>query len=570
MHKKLLFGLIAAIAATNAYSDQVLTSQRYVDDADAQKVNIAQGVGTNNANVGKTLVVNSSGNLELGTVSADNFVEDSITDGVTNKAPSENAVHDALADKQDTIETDTVTFTEPEEQIDYELPSLVTYDSANGVNGTRIGLVDLDNGGAGITFLAEDINPRDSVNAVYDNYVPTFRTVAAGLKGIWDEIHKLGWSSSLQTPINNYSTTFSSASDTWPSGRQNYVPTAETFANGLALKQNKIPAHAANAADSVLTDSTTAGVVQKRAILDMETFDENFNASDLVNMDLHNMIPDAGTVGSAIGDVAASKQNKIPAGTAGNVVTYTGTAGTVGSVGVLSSLDNYDSTTDSEKLVNAGAIVGALSESDVSNHTINGAPLSNAASVFYGTSSTAAATATKEVSIPSITILSIGTMIIVQPSATSTVASSSIKLNNFDAYPMRYNDAAITTSTDSVVWSAAYPSIFVFDGTYWRFVAHGYDTNTTYSTMSVADGIAGTATAARTISATNAKQIIQGTTLTGIDTTATTSVIATDSITTGIGKLQGQVDTKQNKMTCTRWLNNIETDENCLLWELGN
>ena len=28
------------------------------------------------------------------------------------------------------------------------------------------------------------------------------------------------------------------------------------------------------------------------------------------------------------------------------------------------------------------------------------------------------------------------------------------------------------------------------------------------------------------------------------------------------------VETKQNKMTCTRWLNNIETDENCLLWSI--
>ena len=419
--------------------------------------------------------------------------------------PTVGAVETGLNTKQNTIATDMVDFTEPEEQIDYELPSLVTYDSANGVNGTRIGLVDLDNGGAGITFLANDMNPRDSVNAVYDNYVPTFRTVAVGLGDIWNEMpERLYWfNSHLQTPINNYSTTFTSASDTWPNDQQDYVPTAETFANGLALKQNKIPA-----------------------------------------------------------------------GTAGNVVTYTGTAGTVGSVEVLSSFDNYDSTTDSEKLVNAGAIVGALSESDISNHTINGAPLSNAASVFYGTSSTAAATETKEVSIPSITTLSIGTMIIVQPENTSTVASSSIKLNNFDAYPMRYNDAAITTSTDSIVWSAAYPSIFVFDGTYWRFVAHGIDNNATYSVLTVADGIAGTATAARTISAANAKQIIQGTTLTGIDTTATTPVVATDSITTGIGKLQGQVDTKQNKMTCTRWLDTPEhpehNDDNCLLWDLGN
>lgn len=33
----------------------------------------------------------------------------------------------------------------------------------------------------------------------------------------------------------------------------------------------------------------------------------------------------------------------------------------------------------------------------------------------------------------------------------------------------------------------------------------------------------------------------------------------------------GAVDNKQNKMTCTRWLDNAEhTDENCLLWQLNN
>ena len=112
---------------------------------------------------------------------------------------------------------------------------------------------------------------------------------------------------------------------------------------------------------------------------------------------------------------------------------------------------------------------------------VNGAPLSNSASVFFGTSSTAAATVEKEVSIPSITTLDVGTVIVVQPTVTSTVANSTIKLNNFSAYPMRYNNAAITTSTDSVVWSASFPSIWVFDGTYWVFAGHGLDSNTTYT-----------------------------------------------------------------------------------------
>ena len=100
---------------------------------------------------------------------------------------------------------------------------------------------------------------------------------------------------------------------------------------------------------------------------------------------------------------------------------------------------------------------------------------------FYGVSDTAAATVQKEVSIPSITTLNVGQMIIVQPTITSTVADSTIKLNNFTAYPMRYNNAAITTSTDSVVWNLNYPSFWVFDGTYWVFAGHGLDSNTTYT-----------------------------------------------------------------------------------------
>jgi len=105
MNKKFLFAVIAATVMGNAWADdgRILTTQTYVDNELSGKVDIAQGTGDNNANVGKTLVVNQQGNLELGAPAAANYIEDSITDGVTNKAPSENAVHDALADKQDTI-----------------------------------------------------------------------------------------------------------------------------------------------------------------------------------------------------------------------------------------------------------------------------------------------------------------------------------------------------------------------------------------------------------------------------------------------------------------------------------
>lgn len=178
----------------------------------------------------------------------------------------------------------------------------------------------------------------------------------------------------------------------------------------------------------------------------------------------------------------------------------------------------------------------ALQPSDLTSRRINGAPLSNVSSVYFGTSSTAAATAEKVVSIPSIQTLDAGVAIIVLPTVTSTVANSTIKLNDFSAYPMRYGNAAITTSTDAYVWTANTPSIFVFDGSYWRFVAQGY--RQVYSTMSVAEGRAGTATTGRVLRADYLKQIIQGTTLTGIDTTTTGAVTDADTITGGIGKLQ--------------------------------
>ena len=162
--------------------------------------------------------------------------------------------------------------------------------------------------------------------------------------------------------------------------------------------------------------------------------------------------------------------------------------------------------------------------------------------VGYGTSSTAAATATKVISIPEITELNVGQVIIVKPSTTSTVANSKIKLNDFEAYNMRYNNANITTSTDSIVWTANVASMFIFDGTYWQFLGHGLDnnTNTTYASMSVSEGITGTATAMRSLTAANLKQIIQGTKLNGLVTTDDTDVMASDSITVGIGKLQAQ------------------------------
>ena len=295
MNKKILFGLIGAIVATGAWADdgRILTTQTYVDNELSGKVDIAQGTGDNNANVGKTLVVNQQGNLELGTVSADNFVEDSITDGVTNKAPSENAVHDALENKQDTIATDMVDFND-----DWELPAITTYDTTGGLVANKIGILDYET----ITGDEGGLNMYNTneYGAQMDNYVPTVRAVAEGLASIWNAMpHRLNWSSSLQTPINNYSTAFTStnfgADGNWPNNDQRYLTTAETFANGLALKQNKIPA---GTAGNLVTYTGTQGVVGSVATANAPTY---------------NATTGALTNGTSIATIAAvdTKQNKM-------------------------------------------------------------------------------------------------------------------------------------------------------------------------------------------------------------------------------------------------------------------
>ena len=156
----------------------------------------------------------------------------------------------------------------------------------------------------------------------------------------------------------------------------------------------------------------------------------------------------------------------------------------------------------------------------------------------FGTSTSAADATQKNVTISSVTALNEGQIIIVQPTITSTVANSTIKLNSFDPYPMRYNGAAITTDTDFIVWSANVPSWFRFDGTYWVFIGHGIDNNTEYAAMPVNEGTTGSATTLRTVRADYLKQIIQGTILTNIDVTTTGTVTASDTVTSAIGKLQ--------------------------------
>lgn len=182
------------------------------------------------------------------------------------------------------------------------------------------------------------------------------------------------------------------------------------------------------------------------------------------------------------------------------------------------------------------------SETDVSSHKVNGAPLSNISSYFFGVCETPAATAEKVVSIPSITELNAGQFIFILPTYTASSGSTTtIKLNDFTAYPIKYGNNIVTPQTVRYVLQANYPSMFIFDGNYWIFAGLGIYNS--YGSMSVSSGITGTSSSSYLLSPVNLKQIIQGTTLTDIDTTTSSTVVATDSITTAIGKLQAQITT---------------------------
>lgn len=119
------------------------------------------------------------------------------------------------------------------------------------------------------------------------------------------------------------------------------------------------------------------------------------------------------------------------------------------------------------------------------NITINANTISG--DFNYATSSTAAACTTKCVCIPEITQLCVWQQITVKPSVTATNCATSLKLNDFTAYPIRFNNAALTSTTDWYIRWADCLTTFLFDWSYWQVASKSYDINTTYSLNTLLD-----------------------------------------------------------------------------------
>lgn len=327
--KSFLLGAIVSIITTNAIANQVITSQTYVDNQDALKVNIAQGVGTNNANVGKTLVVNSQGNLELGTVSADNFVEDSITDGVTNKAPSENAVHDALAEKQDAIPAASSDILDEDRGISKTL--VATTDSAGTIS--QIGFT--QSGELGSSSLEYYHLDADEYSWM-DSMVPSYATLYLGDQSLEKYVND-----SMQNEIpQSGQIVYRWNHDDGTKNIVNLRPDASTWLENYVK------------GTGLVTKTNARGIVGERKII--ETADVvNYGTGTATEQQIQEIsIPTMGAVMAAI----SNNTPTLPTGTANTVVMYNNSGAIGGSRAIYDGSTTYNATNDATKLVTANGV----------------------------------------------------------------------------------------------------------------------------------------------------------------------------------------------------------------------
>ena len=147
-------------------------------------------------------------------------------------------------------------------------------------------------------------------------------------------------------------------------------------------------------------------------------------------------------------------------------------------------------------------INGVLALDDVEN--VNSDLLTN--TIFHGTCTTGASTTAKVATVTGTfpSTLSVGTTVMITFSNTNSgaVTDLTLEVNSTGAKPIKYlnNSSTIDLPAKGNI-QADRPITFVYDGTYW--IATGFNYNTTYSSMSEAEAIAGTATSNRVITAKN-------------------------------------------------------------------
>lgn len=124
------------------------------------------------------------------------------------------------------------------------------------------------------------------------------------------------------------------------------------------------------------------------------------------------------------------------------------------------------------------------------NHLEQGVADASKRRMYYGTCSTAAATATKVVTISSDQgfVLETGATIVVKFTVTNTASSVKLNVNGTGAKSIYYNNGVYTGNSNTVCGYANRMLMFIYDGTNWAWISHGTDLNTWTANSATAAG----------------------------------------------------------------------------------
>ena len=303
-------GLITIIASVfgAAHASSIVTSKAYVDMELEKKQDAIPGYDSSNDEV-QSILTDTENDGEVGKImiltqeilDAD---EAALSDETDNEdaIPTAAAVANALGDKQDAISTAEVNFYTTSSSL--TLPSIVSFDSTNGLTGDEIGILDYSTMQNSVGF--GNLASYGGYNS--DKMVPTVKAVANSLIPL----------NLNSTAVNNYSTSFNTAADTWPSNGEYRLVNGETFAGGLALKQNRQIGAAPVDSNSVSTD------VGKVLVVDNDGKIAMGSAPDSAPTNSSSNLVTSGGVYSAL-QSAVSSIHGLPSGSANQVLQYNGT-----------------------------------------------------------------------------------------------------------------------------------------------------------------------------------------------------------------------------------------------------
>ncbi len=214
--------------------------------------------------------------------------------------------------KQDKITTGLMEFNDNPELM---LPAITTYDTTNGLVSNKIGILDWQ--------TADDVEgplnlfsyAGGGYGSEMDNYVPTVRAVAESLQNIVENMpsswNAFTWNNdTFPVAINAYSTTFDQTSQhvngNWPHSQQGYLVRADTFANSLALKQNKLPEQNDDLIPGQQSRNDSTG--KAASVLAPTTAG---NVTQVALWDADGVEPDAWDVGTYFSDATEDERNAI-------------------------------------------------------------------------------------------------------------------------------------------------------------------------------------------------------------------------------------------------------------------